>query len=1200
MMITTGDSAEEVAKKMKKKVEPTFISYAKTTDASSMSVEGLYKHMKTTNKTFDVATIKSKALTLAMGALNAVTTMGLSLLASWAIGGIISFFDNLYESPKEIAEAAQEAKNNIDELMNMLKNSRKTVEDSAQRFAELSQEVNMLTGENKSLSTEEYEEFLQLSNKLAELFPELNRNYTSNGDAIVQLTGDIDGIVSSLNDLVIAQQNAANQELADEMPKAFKGYISNMNAYKKSISDFNKDIDDTKQKLLDFYSAEKTYNTFDAAGRDKFTSLASDLGIDLNVLHNQDNGAYNNTITYIIPSNEEVNNQVQSIIDNYEKQIAKLQGEIEQENNSIKKYFFAFLSTDWDYANLTTEMQTMTQKIVGSIDWSKVTYKGEVVDSWKDAEGYIKDNILGNLAKLSTETQQAFTKLFSVDPNTMPTGQFIDAYNELIETAIKELKLDEEEALEFRIRFSYVLQDEQEALAKAKSKMGVVTAGGEKEEWLESLLPSDLQLLLTLDIDEDTLLEDAKKILEDAKDKLPKYSFIDTTETIKSFDEIQSAYGTLSSAVDEYNNGKTFSLDTMQALMSLDKQYLGALISENGQLKLNTEAFKQLTLAKIQSLQADEINNIMSRIEALKDEASAVNELKNETLSLTAASWADARTQIATMRFQLQRDESPDNPIDKRMAALDELENEIDINEAAFNAFVNGLGNLGDFFGSGTGSGSQDNVFDWAANSISNLNRELDNLNRKLEDASLEDKVQIYTDLATKNQELVDATEQSSKVYENEWTKKSSGLSSTYKNQIMSGKVFKLEDFSSEEKFKEVTEAQQAYEQWQSMLQTYLDALKQQKTDEEAAIENDIAIAQQGLDLIASADLETLSVKEKVQLLKEEKALKKSIFESNLKLAKSEAERKQLQEDYNNDEKDIAERKYENARDGRNNRIAFRESKIQDIQNKIDLAELQGGQGTEAQYTAMNDHLGVEIDWEQQNYDAAKAMRDTFKYGTDGWEKYNAEMQQAENNINACKKAQIENNRAILELPIKQYEDANKELQKQLDLQNENLAKIESAMSYAQTLIQDEIDALNDDKEAISDSYDERIKKIQEEKDAFTESNDELQRTIDLQNAKFALEKALRNKTVRIYRAGQGFVYEADQEEVRNAQSELDQQVYDNTVADFDKEIQTLTDEKEAKLEVLDDEIELWEDYAEQLEKVSGLYDKLEGQRKLS
>lgn len=49
MMITTRDSAEEIAKKMKKKVEPAFVSYAKTTDASSMSVEGLHKHMKTTN-----------------------------------------------------------------------------------------------------------------------------------------------------------------------------------------------------------------------------------------------------------------------------------------------------------------------------------------------------------------------------------------------------------------------------------------------------------------------------------------------------------------------------------------------------------------------------------------------------------------------------------------------------------------------------------------------------------------------------------------------------------------------------------------------------------------------------------------------------------------------------------------------------------------------------------------------------------------------------------------------------------------------------------------------------------------------------------------------------------------------------------------------------------------------------------------------
>lgn len=82
MMITTRDSTEEVAKKMKKMVEPAFISYAKATDASSMSVEGLHKHMKTTNKTFDIMAIKSKALAFTMGALKAVASMGINLLST--------------------------------------------------------------------------------------------------------------------------------------------------------------------------------------------------------------------------------------------------------------------------------------------------------------------------------------------------------------------------------------------------------------------------------------------------------------------------------------------------------------------------------------------------------------------------------------------------------------------------------------------------------------------------------------------------------------------------------------------------------------------------------------------------------------------------------------------------------------------------------------------------------------------------------------------------------------------------------------------------------------------------------------------------------------------------------------------------------------------------------------------------------------
>ena len=207
------------------------------------------------------------------------------------------------------------------------------------------------------------------------------------------------------------------------------------------------------------------------------------------------------------------------------------------------------------------------------------------------------------------------------------------------------------------------------------------------------------------------------------------------------------------------------------------------------------------------------------------------------------------------------------------------------------------------------------------------------------------------------------------------------------------------------------------------------------------------------------------------------------------------------------------------------------------------------------------------------------------------------QVQEAQDNINACTKAQIENNRAIIELPIKELEKQNEALEKRLEYWEEYKAKVESAFSYAEYLIQNEIDILNEEKETITDSYDAQIKVIEDKKEALEDENSAKQRQIDLENAAYALEKAKQNRTVRVYRKGEGFVYEADQDEVREAQSSYDQQVYDNTIAEYDDQIKVLNDAKDDELEALDDEIKLWEDYAKKLTEVSGLYDRLNSQR---
>lgn len=126
-----------------------------------------------------------------------------------------------------------------------------------------------------------------------------------------------------------------------------------------------------------------------------------------------------------------------------------------------------------------------------------------------------------------------------------------------------------------------------------------------------------------------------QKQLEDAQGTL------DTTS--ESLDNLQKVYKTLTTAVDEYNSNGYLSIDTLQSLLSMSDQYLSALSMENGQLVLNTTALDQMTdsmiAAKVQEMQAAAVADIYALAQGNVNQMStlaqtAVNNLGNDASAM--------------------------------------------------------------------------------------------------------------------------------------------------------------------------------------------------------------------------------------------------------------------------------------------------------------------------------------------------------------------------------------------------------------------------------------------------------------------------------------------------------------------------------------------------------------------------------------
>ena len=120
-------------------------------------------------------------------------------------------------------------------------------------------------------------------------------------------------------------------------------------------------------------------------------------------------------------------------------------------------------------------------------------------------------------------------------------------------------------------------------------------------------------------------------------------------------------------------------------------------------------------------------------------------------------------------------------------------------------------------------------------------------------------------------------------------------------------------------------------------------------------------------------------------------------------------------------------------------------------------------------------------------------------------------------------------------------------------------------------MVNEYTDALNEEKERVSDYYDEEIRKLQQ-------VNDSKERSIKLTELQNNLDNAKKEKK-RVYRAGIGFVYEEDRDAVKKAEDELDAFYRQD-------QLDSLNDAKDMELKILDDRIEGWNKYLEAIEKV--------------
>ena len=263
-----------------------------------------------------------------------------------------------------------------------------------------------------------------------------------------------------------------------------------------------------------------------------------------------------------------------------------------------------------------------------------------------------------------------------------------------------------------------------------------------------------------------------------------------------------------------------------------------------------------------------------------------------------------------------------------------------------------------------------------------------------------------------------------------------------------------------------------------------------------------------------------------------------------------------LYQEYLNSEAEFAKKGYETRKTTRGYYINDNENNIKDIQHDIDA---KGGQGTLTQYNNIANLYGESKNfWKEQKADA-EAMLAECERGTAAWDEWNTEIQDCEDNIATCDDEINKCKSSILQLPLNDIEEALNQIQKQLDSINDAIDDHESYISAAVGIIDKEIEDQNFLKEIIQDQI-----------DALQEENELRQTNLEIQKAEYNLEKLKNQKTSKVFYENQGWVYEADESAIQDAELAYDTALYNRKlyllneqIRSYDKEIERLNEIKE-------------------------------------
>lgn len=655
----TKDLNQELLKGIKYNTDYAESESLLSKNAKSMS--GAFSGIKS-----KLSSLGSSLKNIAAGIGNMLIIQGVMSVISWAFGELDNYTHRAENNLSDLEKITTE----INDKKDAYTSHSTSVNKIKNEYYELADGVNSY-GENISLTSTQYERYIELSNEIAQMYPGLVKGYSAQNDAILECKNNVEALNKAMTDEKNAYYETIVSKEQDSFGKALENIWTNQGRWGaddetyitqiKALDQFVRNLNEKKDTQL----TPALSKALKGAGVEDLVKTGGGTEYGMSYLYNEINEKDLSTIISAVKNQQSVlKRQINDLV-----------------NNSFKPVLDAYIHyTDEQFSTLDSKSQALIEQYINSATWDN--FYSKIIDpeaSTADNLESVKQTVSGivkafNNPELTNTLDEVQAQIDDIKSGKIDVSGFKDLNNKVVNalSGIDGMNADTRE-LFVKVLFSDVEIADDVDINKAIANITKRVVGNSKGEFIPGTKvrrDTEEQIQSSKDVNEylSTLdfstikqiynsdvalnnLKDVQKLVEKIKAEASNgFSFkISTEDANKSLESTFSAFNTVKSAISEYSENGTLSFSTLQSLLSLDSSYIDMLINEQGELDLTSNKFRELAKAQLEKLKVSYLQASLDEVNQLENETQVLEYLKKNQQGATesALNLADAKWQEA-------------------------------------------------------------------------------------------------------------------------------------------------------------------------------------------------------------------------------------------------------------------------------------------------------------------------------------------------------------------------------------------------------------------------------------------------------------------------------------------------------------------------------------------------------------------------